>query len=180
MPPVERCPRPPPPPWGVVRSRPPRGLWTHGRSRPVPREFPRDLQLVGLLAERTLELTDAALRVAQLGRGRIGAAITRRRQRRLAALEEPVAPLVVERLGDPMFAANITHAAITAQPRHDDLELLVRGERPALALLPHFTPSQDHERPCPKPSGAGNRQHTTRVRVRPMLPPEVRQERAER
>src|SRR5439155_17468831 len=54
-----------------------------------------------------------------------------------AALEQLVAPGVIERLGDLVIAADLLDRSIAAQPRQHDLDLLLGGERPVLALLAH-------------------------------------------
>ncbi len=75
-------------------------------------------------------------------RGSSGAAPARRlavsvllaRQRRPTALEQLVAPRVIERVRDLMLAADLLHRAVAAQAGQDDRDLLLR--RPAPVLLP--------------------------------------------
>lgn len=66
------------------------------------------------------------------------------RQRGLAALEQPITPLVVERLGDLVLATDITDTAITTQAGKDDLEFLLGGERPVLPLILLLEDLSDH------------------------------------
>src|SRR4029450_732394 len=47
----------------------------------------------------------------------------------------PLAPLVVQDLGDLVLAADFADAAVTAEPGQDDLCLLLRAELPLLAQL---------------------------------------------
>jgi hypothetical protein len=95
--------------------------------------LPRDLELVGLATKRPLQLADPSAQIA------LAHAFLLARQRGQASLEELVAPAVVERLRDPVLAADLAHAAVALQPGQHDLQLLLRRPAPVLALLaqPH-------------------------------------------
>ena len=133
------------------------------------RTLDRDLHLVGLAARRPLQTTDPLLGLPQLGITSFDATVARRRERRRAALQQPIPPLVVERLGDLLLQADVTHAAIAAQASQRDLGLLLRRERPVVLFspIPLIEDQNDHH---PKTHGPGNRQRTTRVCVRGSQP----------
>ena len=124
--------RAPPLPAGSQQQRP-HGTGRRAPSLPVPREFPRHLQLVGLAAKGPLELADPALEPVQLSLLR--GLLPRVRQGRLAAVQQPLAPLVVQGLGDLVLATHLADAAVASQPSQDDLSLLLWRELPILALL---------------------------------------------
>src|SRR5438067_8100224 len=105
-----RCLRSSPPPLGGVRRRRPGGPWTRGRSRPVPRQFPRDLQLVGLAPEGTFQSGDLTLKFLRpFGFRALGPRVG---ERNGASLKELVPPLVVERLGDIVLATDVSDRSI--------------------------------------------------------------------
>src|ERR1019366_6342887 len=117
--PAARAPRPP----GHSPWRPARETGRRASSLPAPQCFPRDLQLVGLATQRPLELTDLLPRLLLAG------------ERGVPALQELLAPVVVERLCDLVLAADLLHRPVPAQARQHDLDLLLGGERPGFALL---------------------------------------------
>jgi hypothetical protein len=110
--------------------------------------LPRDLELVGLAPERALELRDPLpqlpLALALLLAGELG----------LAALEQLVAPAVVEGLGDVVLAADVSHRAVPTEPGEDDLELLLGAELPVPALLCQLDLLRSSGRCCESPRTA--------------------------
>src|SRR5439155_25092455 len=109
------------------------GTGRRARSLPARQGFSRDLQLVRLAAERTLQLGDPATQLP------LALALLLARERLQAALEQLVAPRVIERVRDLMLATDLLHGTIAAQPGQHDRDLLLRRPRPVLPLLaqPH-------------------------------------------
>src|SRR6266542_1830803 len=103
-------------------------------SLPLPQEFSRDLQLIGLAAERPLQLGDLAPKLP------LTQALLLAGQRPAAALEQLLAPAVAQRLRDRVLTANLLHRAVAAQASQHDLDLLLGRPTPVLALLaqPHL------------------------------------------
>jgi len=91
--------------------------------------LPRDLKLVCLPAERTLEFADPLLQLA------FTLALVLARERDLAALKQLLPPRLVERLRDLMLTTQILHRHLTAKAREDDLQFLLNRKSPALPLL---------------------------------------------
>src|SRR5581483_11192006 len=120
--------RAPPSPTGSPR-RPDGGTGRRARSLPARQGFSRDLELVRLLAERPLQLSDPA---ALLGLQRPLLARLEPLRRRLQRL---LAPLAQQALRDPMLTADLDDRAVATQRRQHDLQLLLRGELPILPLL---------------------------------------------
>ena len=151
---------------GGVPERARRGLWTRGRSRPVPQQFPRYLKPLRLLPQRTLEPRHPLPGVLQLLLTRIPGALPRGAQRLGAALQQTVTPPLVQRLGDLVLATDVAHAPSPRRPA-STISAFRSGDhfRRSRFSLTRPTP-KSHEQPSPKPTSSGNRQRTTRVQVR--------------
>src|SRR6266511_2016031 len=100
-----------------------------GVGEPPMGGFSRDLQLVRLATQRTLQLGDLA---AQLP---LTLALVPARERLQAALKQLVAPRVVERVRDLMLATDLLDGTVAAQPGQHDRDLLLGRPRPVLPLL---------------------------------------------
>lgn len=94
----------------------------------MPQQIARQLQLVGLLPVPPLELGDPLLSSLALSRPALPARATR------PPLEELVAPLVEERVGDLVGPAHLCDVA-GLDPGEHDLELLLGCELTLLASV---------------------------------------------
>lgn len=92
---------------------------------PSPAMLPRYVELVGLSPEGALQLPDLLAEIL------LRLALVLARERGLAALEDLVAPRVVEGLGDVVLPADVPHRSVAPHPGEDDLQLLLRA-----AVLP--------------------------------------------
>ncbi len=134
-------------------QRPAHGPERHADSLPVPQQFSRDLQVIGLAAKRPPQLGDPLPGFLQLGVMR--RLLVRTTQRRLPTLDQPVTPLVVLRLGDLMLTAHIPHRPVTTQTSQHDLGLLLRRPGTPLPLLAHRPHLRESERASSQPSQPG-------------------------
>src|SRR6266540_2335960 len=100
-----------------------------GVGEPPMGGFSRDLQLVRLATQRTLQLGDLP---AQLP---LTLALVPARERLQAALEQLVAPRVVERVRDLMLATDLLHRPVATQTGQHDRDLLLGRPRPLPPLL---------------------------------------------